>query len=187
MTIAAAHKEWALVLRDKLGGDVVVTNYSDDTGQHTIPILSRANENGLVAATIGLMDLNQSASGQTPIATELLIVAQSHDERICKLLSSAALFMLKNGWKAAPGVVFETLVSRYYPDTNLPHLFFAVPVLLEGLDRITLQDRRIYPLFAIPVSERESELAKSNRGADLEALWERKGTNVMDWDRDSAL
>jgi hypothetical protein len=59
--------------------------------------------------------------------------------------------------------------------------------VFRDLSRVTLSDRTIFPLVAVPISEAESELARANAGRDLEDLWQRKSTDVLDWARTSAI
>jgi len=95
--------------------------------------------------------------------------------------------MLKDGWRVRPGVIFESMVSMYFPDTKLPHVMFTAPFQWPGMGNVPLSEKTLYPLVAIPVSEAESRLASLNAGKDLERLWEERSVDVLDWGRLSVI
>lgn len=186
LDLSPAQEKWAKLLHERSRGGVVAT-FGDPTRGAVVPIFLARNSSGDFAATLGLMELSQTAPPEKPIWTELLMVRRGADDRVCNLLATAALYVLKDGWRVAPGVVFESLVSMYYPDTRLPHLYFTVPSMFDGLERVELGERTLHPLIAFPISERESQLARTDHGDALESLWESKATDVMDWSRASVL
>ena len=186
MNPSSAQKEWANRLRSQLGGLAAVTNFYDETNTAQIPIFTSTNSDGIVASTIGLMEVDQSRQPSKEIRTEILMDQRGHDERICNILSTIAFYILKNGWRVAPGTIFESMVSMYIPDTCLPHVYFTAPFQWDNMAKVSLSDRIIYPLIAVPISETESVVAGKNTGRDLEALWVQRGTDVLNWGRRSA-
>ena len=186
MSPLKAHKDWATLLRNRLGGKASVVMYNDDDNVTQVPIFSSENSDGLVAATIGLMDLNQSKKPNLVLRTELMMYSRNNDKLVSNVLSTIAFYILKNGWRANPGTVFESMVSMYFPETHLPHIFFTAPFQWEEWGNVNLDDRVIHPLLAIPVSDAEAELATNRTGGVLESLWSDCGTDVFDWSRKSA-
>ncbi len=186
LDLSPAQEKWAKLLHERSGGGGVAT-FGDPSQGVAMPVFLARNAEGDFAATLGLMELSQTPPAEKPIWTELLMVRRGTDDRVCNLLATAALYVLKDGWRVAPGVVFESLVSMYYPGTRLPHLYFTVPSMFDGLERVELGERTLHPLIAFPISERESQLARTDRGDALESLWESKATDVMDWNRQSVL
>ena len=188
--ISHSHKEWVKLIRSRVGGNWEVRVYYDDPKQHEIHIFTSSNESGVLAATVGLMDTENliAASGEE-LRSEVIMDQRGHDSRLANILSTIAFYVIKDGWKIAPGIVFEDMVRMYIPETELPHVMFVAPFQdpFRDLYRVTLSDRTIFPLVAIPISEAESELARANAGRDLEDLWERKSTDVLDWARTSAI
>lgn len=174
-------------MRSLLGGNCAVTAYLDAAEQNKVHIFTSANAEGVVAATVGLMEVDQSRNPAVRIPTEIIMDQRGHDPRIANILSSIAFQVMKDGWKVAPGVVFERMVEMYIPDTGLPHVMFTAPFQWEGMSKVRLADRAIYPLVAVPVSEAESRVAASNAGRDLESLWTRQSVDVLDWGRQSAV
>jgi len=184
--ISNDHKEWAKHMRHLVGGDASVFSFYDDTNENKIHIFKSSNSDGVVAATVGLMDINQSRRDGIEIYSEIIMEQHGHDERISNMLSTIAFYIIKNGWKAAPGVIFESMVEMYVPETKLPHVMFTAPFQWNNMSKITLSERTIYPLVAVPISEAESKIASTNAGKDLESLWEQQSIDVLNWDRESA-
>lgn len=183
--ISPDHKAWANTLRQRLGGDCEVVAYHDDADQQRIHVFTSRNGEGQVAASVGLMDaVMRSVQGQE-IRTEVLMDQRGHDPRLQNILSTICFHVFKNGWKLAPGVIFEHWVSMYIPETGLPHVMFVAPWQFEDFSRVALTGRTIFPLVAVPISAAEADFVSS--GGDLEALWERQGTDVLDWTRASAI
>jgi hypothetical protein len=173
-------------MRTLVGGDCAVTAYWDESEENRAPIFTSRNGEGTVAATIGLMDFNQSRRPESEIYSELIMDQRAHDERIGNILSTIAFYVMKDGWKVAPGVIFERMVEMYIPKTKLPHIMFVAPFQWENMAKVALTAKTIYPLVAVPISEAESQVARTNEGRDLEQLWVRQAVDVLNWGRQSA-
>jgi len=161
--------------------------YDDDARTTRIPIFTSESTDGVVAATIGIMDMNQSKKPLLELRAELMVRSRSNDPVVCNVLSTLAFYLLKDKWQANPGTIFENMVSMYLPETDLPHIFFTAPFEWEEWGKVTLSDRVIHPLLAIPVSNAEADLVTKNSGQDLEALWNSCRTDVFNWSRASAV
>ena len=185
-SIASEHKEWAKHMRQLVGGNASVTAYYDEPNANKIHIFASANGDGIVVATVGLMEINQSHKQGVDIYSEIIMDQRGHDERISNVLSTIAFCVVKDGWKVAPGVIFHDVVKMYVPDTKLPHVMFTAPFQWGTMSRVSLSAKTIYPLVAIPISEAEAKIARTNAGQDLEALWVQQSTDVLDWGRKSA-
>ena len=184
--ISDNHKQWAQHLRATVGGACAVTSYLDEPEENRIHIFTSQNSEGIVAATVGLMGINQSRQPGREVYSEVLMDQRGHDERIGNILSTIAFYIMKDGWRIAPGVIFESMIEMFVPETELPHVMFTSPFQWDEMSKIVLGDRAIYPLIAVPISEAESAIARKNQGVDLEALWERHSVDVLDWGRSSA-
>jgi hypothetical protein len=187
MKPSQAQKDWANILRARIGGEAAVTMYGDEEQTTRIPIFTGKTGGGVIAATIGLMDVNQSGNPDFKVHSEVLIDSRRDSPAVPSILSTISFYVLKNEWKVAPGSIFEDIVSMYLPGTRLPHIYFTAPFQWKDLGKVELIDRIIYPLVAVPISSAEAALASTNKGNDLESLWERLGTDVLDWERESAL
>lgn len=171
----------------RFGGKCQVTAYGDDPKQHKVHIFTSRSEDGVVAATVGLMDIALRFSSGVELRSEIIMDQRGHDSRLANILATIAFYVMKDGWKIAPGIVFEEMVRMYIPETKLPHVVFVGPWRFDDLGRVTLSDKTIFPLVAVPISEAEAELARANAGRDLEALWQRESIDVLDWARTSAV
>jgi hypothetical protein len=183
----ASHKEWACYLRDSMGGKCAVTAYLDDLGTNKTHIFTSVNSEGIVASTVGISDIDQSGVHGLGLYTEIIMHKRGADDRVANVLSTIAFYLPKDGWRARPGVVFESMVEMYFPETKLPHVMFTAPFQWDHMTKVSLSEKVVYPLIAIPVSEGESRFAASNDGHDLEKLWEERSVDVLDWDRPGAI
>jgi len=185
--IPPAHKEWAKYLRSMQEESCSVTNYISDDGLQAIHIFASKSNQKTFAATVGLMDVDMQSPSGSVIHSEVLMDKRGPDASMGNVLSTIAFYVMRDGWRIAPGTVFESLVEMYIPGTGLPHVLFVSPWQSDSLSRVQILDRTIYPLVAAPISQEESLLARSNRGLDLESRWEKMSTDVLDWNRKSAV
>ena len=184
----ASHKEWVRYFADVVPGELRVTKYYDEDESHLIPIATSSQHDGLVAATVGLMDVDQSQNPDVTIPAEVVMDARGDAEELENVLSTIAFYIIKDGWRIRPGAVFEQLVEMYCPDLAVPHIYFTAPFQWgERMTRVELSDRVVYPLLAVPISEPELKLLKQEGDEALEAVWESAGTDVLSWTRGSAV
>jgi suppressor of fused protein SUFU len=187
MGIPATHKQWFNYLREVVGGDVSVHAYYDEGKKNSIDIFSSVNDERMVTATVGLMEIDQSKNKNVTVFTELLMDLRGRDDKVCNILSTIAFYIKKDGWRVAPGVVFEQMVEMYFPRHPLPHVMFVPPFQWETeMTKVQLPDKLIHPLVAVPISEAERKFAAANKDRALERLWESKSIDVPDWSRESA-
>ena len=185
----AAHVEWAKYLRDNVPGDVVrVHRYLDDGEQNSIAIFTSVNDEGIVAATVGVMDYSQSRPGLPPLYTEILVDGRTDVNCLPSVVSTIGFYIIKDGWKVAPGVTFADMVSMYAPELNVKHVLFVPPYQWEDrMTEVKLSDRTIYPLLAVPITDGELELVQSSGADELQELWERSLIDVLDWTREGVV
>jgi hypothetical protein len=181
------HKEWAKHLRAVVGGTCAVQQYWDEAEANSIAIFTSRNDEGIVAATIGLMEFNQSRRQEVEIFSEIIMERYGQDERIANILSTLAYYAMKDKWQLAPGIVFQRMVEMYIPETKLPHVLFTSPFQWEKMSKVELTEKTLYPLLAVRISEAERQLAKTNDGQDLEQRWADQGVDVLDWQRQSTV
>lgn len=179
---STSNKEWANIVSTLTGGSRSVANYYDEKETTSIHVLTVLNEGGKVCATIGLMDVHHEPP------TEILMDSTSENIRLEDIISMAAFFVIKDGWKIRPGTVFETLVSEYHPELELEHLLF-VPQYQWGktLSKVKLDQGYIYPLLAVGITRDELDFISQNGVSALENLWEQNDINVLDWHRTSSV
>lgn len=182
----AAHIEWAKYLRAKIPGETVrVVRYGDEDEANSIAIFTSENAEGIVAATIGLMDYNQGQPNSPVLATEILLDARGHSHRVANVAATIGFYIMKNGWKVAPGVTFDDMVSMYEPELLVKHILFVPPFQWsDGMTRVELSDRKVYPLLAVPITDGELQFIKDFGADELQSRWEQKATDVLNWSRE---
>lgn len=181
------HKAWATHLRNLVGGEVSVHVYYDESEAHSIPIFTSTNSEGTICATVGLMEIDQSRNPDVKIHSEIILDKRGNDERVANVLSTLAFYIIKNGWRVAPGVVFKDLMKMYFPEINLPHVYFTVPFQWSTMSKVDLPEGVIYPLIAIPISVEENKIASERIGQALEEKWAEEQVDVLNWNREDVL
>ena len=188
MSVPVNHKKWAQHLRTLVGGECAVHNFYDESEENSVHIFRSINDDGIVAATVGLMEIDQSKNKDIQVFVEILMDQRGHDQTIESVLSTIAFYILKDGWRIAPGVVFEQMLEMYFPNHPIPHVMFIPPFQWETeMTSVQLETKRIYPLLAVPISEAERQFAAKNEDGALESLWMSTDTDVLNWSRQSAV
>ncbi|MBE0465508.1 suppressor of fused domain protein [Halomonas colorata] len=185
MALSSEHKAWANILREKIPVGVRVHNYWDDDESHSNAIFSGHIGEEHFASTIGLMKVEQQSHQETSVTTEVLIGRRGTDQWLGNLASTVAFFALKDGWRIAPGIIFERILELYDPNTSLPHLMFVPIFQWDDMNRVTVGKQTIFPLLAVPISEEELQLVAKRGSQTLENRWEALKTDVFDWSRES--
>jgi hypothetical protein len=181
----ARYKAWVSHLQTSTAGQWSVNSYEDDTERHSILIFESATAEGTLLSTVGLMDVNISATSERELRTEVLLDHRGHASQEANVLATIAFYVLKNGWRPSPGVVFEEMLTFYLPDGPLPHVLFIPPYQWadSSMTRATVGDLTIYPLLAVPISELERLFVSTQGYEQLQAMWEERQTDVLDWTR----
>ena len=93
------------------------------------------------------------------VRVELSAIVESRVEAMANVLATAAFNVIKDGWLAAPGVVFPNLIAEYGLTDTLPHVLWVPPTPWDTLHAIDLADgMTAHWLLAIPISEPERAL-----------------------------
>jgi antitoxin YqcF len=191
MAVSADNKTIAKTTAGIFGGNPRVIEYLNADETSRIGVLHSADrpEKGLTSyATIGLSDLSLPRDIDPPLGVEFLGVAES-DYPYAEVLSTAAFFVMNDGWEPEPGACFRDIVRMQIPDTELPHLYFTDPSVYwdqEFASRV-IGEKTVAWLLAIPISEAEAEYALENGGDALESLFEENEIDITDLERDSVL
>lgn len=179
------YKEWAMHLKNMVPGDLKVTSFSDDAEENTLDIFESKNSEGILASTIGVMEVGQGEGSK--LFTEIIMDARGENENISNVLSTIGFYIVKDRWDVMPGVVFESMVEMYSPELEVKHVMFVAPFQWEeGMSNVALSTKTIYPLLAVPITQGEYEFMISNSAEALESLWASKSTDVLNWGRASA-
>jgi hypothetical protein len=142
-------KEMYKKLQPMLGIDSKVVRYWDEINSTKINILSVSDPIDKNVTFYGALALNEQAPHNE---YELLMASYSKNKFAPNILSTCAFYVIKNKWKTNWGNVFETLVTEYYPKSNLKHIYFTKPFIWEDkLENFTADNKKVN-LFSIGYS-----------------------------------
>src|ERR1700754_755728 len=173
--VPPAGRAVARVVANGFGGTPSVRRYFDADESHEVSILTAPDRpvDGFTSlSTLGLYVADNRLDDRI-IRVELSAIGESSEPRWANLLATAAFYVSKNGWLAAPGVVFPNVVSEVDLSQDLPHLFLAPPIPWTELNRVQVEaDLDVHWLLAIPVSETERLFLNSRGYDEFERLME---------------
>ena len=162
--------------------------YADEGGGVSLDVatcLNRPEEGLAVASTIGL-HLFPNELDDRPVPVELLVVTQAHVDWLPNLVSTAAFYVMKQGWLAGPGVVFPDVVREYDPNTKVPHLMWFPPFIWPELGAVDLgEGMRAHWLMGIPITEAERAFLHEEGFYRLEQLFTDEQVAYFDVNRAS--
>jgi len=140
------------------GGTPRVTRHWDEGEQNSIDILScedRPSEGIVSYSTLGLQKYPNVIDGED-IRVELCGIATSDVPKFAEVIATTAFYVLKDRWKAAPGITYESMVGMYDLPVTLKHIVFAEPFEWEELSSVHLAgDVVVRWLLVIPISDSE--------------------------------
>jgi hypothetical protein len=181
-------KLWAKHVVSLTPGKPRVTKYWDDGEKYSVDVMTISTGSGKICATIGFSQVVQWPDSNPPIRSEILADLKSSDIKIENVISTAAFYILKDGWRIKPGVVFENIVSWYISDQELKHLLFIEQYQWgEEMSRFEGGTVPIFPLLAVPITDREREFIKEAGIDALQSIWQKQHVDVCDWERSSAV
>jgi len=140
-----------------LGGRPTVMKYGDEGERFEVDVLTchdAPNPGYCVHATVNL-HLERNEMDGTNIPVELMAVAADADEFMANAISTAAFCVMKDGWLAAPGVVFPDAIGQYGPTTT-PHIMWSEPSEWPELCTVAIEGfGDVHWLLAIPLNDQE--------------------------------
>lgn len=179
---------WAMYLQSTLPQhELKIFSYDNDAKTHKIDIAKGRDADGVVAATIGVMELDQNPGSNAPMFTEVLMDSRGESPGIEKILCTIAFSMFKDRWKAVPGVVVKKVMAMWRPELEVMHVLLYPPIKwADSMDRVPVGAKTIHPLQAVPITDQENQLILSSGLGALEDLWTRTKCDVSDWYRRNA-
>ncbi|MGD1901636.1 MAG: suppressor of fused domain protein [Geitlerinemataceae cyanobacterium] len=109
-------------------------------------------------ASIGVSNipLLLSSGEEYPVRAEIVSCFNEEYDLFPNAVATTAFFVMKDRWLCAPGIVFPNIVSTYYPDIPMKHIYFTSPFFWNGeLDTLKTETKTVAFLLAIPISEEE--------------------------------
>lgn len=138
---------------------------------------------GLTTYSTVSLHLSPNLLDDQDIRTELAGVVESGVTGYPDAMSTAAFYVMKDHWLAAPGVVFEGIFLDYELGTEMEHLMWAPPFEWDSLKSITIGELNVHWLLAIPIYESERRYLVKHGYFKFEDLLERNDIPYFDLSR----
>jgi antitoxin YqcF len=188
MTVSAAAKAVAQHFAAATSGQPRVDRYWDRDEKASIDIAAVADwpEPGILS--LSTVDLHQAPNvlDGTDISVELMALAPE-DSRVADALATAAFYVSKDSWLAAPGVVFPDILSMYSISQSLQHVMWVESPIV-GLSPLVVDDTlTVRWLAAMPISESERTYLSDKGYFNLGRLLEERNVQLFDLDREAVV
>lgn len=145
-------------------GDPVIYAYHDETEKRSISVIITEDtiEKGIKSiGTIGLSEtpLLDSKGNEFPTRVELCSAVPDTLGDWENVVVSAAFSIQQRRCPIRPGAVLENVVREFYPDLEMPHLYFSVPFLWndEHFEELVFNTVKINWLQCFAIHESEME------------------------------
>lgn len=138
-------------------------------------------------STVNLHEsVNQLDGKHVPV--ELALVGESSLDWLANVVATAGFFVKKDGWLAAPGVVFPDLIAEYSPGGALPHVMWVPPFPWDSLSGVALEEGlKVHWLLGVPISSAERDFLEQKGFDELEDLFVREKMDYFDLSRRSVV
>ena len=175
-----------------VGGNPSVTRFWDENESHYIDLLALENKPVGGVTTVASLGLSDTPllfqDKEYPVRVEILGCCSSQEDLFPNMISTASFCIIKDCWFCAPGIIFTDIVSMYYPDRSVKHMYFTSPFLWEdSLSVMNLDTKKVTFLLGVPISERERIYAEENSPRDLEHAFERESIDIFNLNRESVI
>ncbi len=195
MEIPAHRKKIAHTVTQAIGIEPSVRTYLDEKEQHSIDLLSLTDPDTRaikIYCSIGVSESNNLVRQQDGnfknVPVELLMTGYEPFDSIPNILVTCGFYITKNQWVCQPGAVFRKIIEIYHGDKEMKHVMFVPPFLWgDRLPAVEQEDKTVYFLLAVPISDQELEYLEQHGGQKLEALFEQHNIDLFDLDRKSIL
>ena len=186
------NKRIAHTVLEIIGGKPKVIRYWDNSRESMIDIFIGADRpyEGISSySTIGLSgySIDLKTEDNKELRVEFIGACDSSSDMFANIISSCAFNIISDKYSCNPGTVFPCVVSEYYPDIEMRHIYFTAPFLWENIHNLEFDDVIVTWLMAIPISDNEFGFLINNGSDQLEALFEDKDIDVFDINRKSVL
>ncbi len=189
--ITESNRTIAQTAADVFDGEPRLHRFYDDDRKSHVDILQCADvpEKGVTSySTVGLSDAPLFLDGEEyPTRLELVGACASEFENFANVLATSAFNVINTHWFCAPGMIYPEVFAMYQPEGPMRHVLFVPPFLWEDLRTLTLPDKTVAWLLAIPISEAEMQFAEEHGPDKLEDLFVEKQIDIYDFERLSVL
>lgn len=178
-------------LKLNLAGRAQTRAYCDDARRNVVAIVEAIGTPHESLATFASASLHATENllDDRDVRVELLAVGPRQTPDLGNLVATAAFYVMKDRWLAAPGVVFPNLVGEYLPNASVRHLTWTEPFDFDGLSTFAPAgvNLPIHMLQAVPITDREYAMLRSDGFDALERALSAAEVRHYDLDRPSAV
>jgi len=190
--ISEDKKTIAKTLAQAFGGKPSVRRFWDEKDKQFVDILTCSNrpEKGVSSySTIGLSDAPLLKDGtEYPTRVEITGACGTAFSGFNNALATAAFCIINSKWFCYPGAIFPDVLSMYDISPTMRHFIFVPPFLWEDkLKTITVGNKTVAWLLAVPISDEERQFAEEKGSDALEDLFEEKQIDIYDLERNSVV
>lgn len=172
------------------GGTPKFSRHLDEPETHSIDILSSVDpsHDDLVRySTLGLQQYPNVIRG-ADIRVELCGVAEKRWPQFQDIIATIAFYVMKDGWKAEPGITYESMIGMYNLSVNMKHIVFTEPFEWEELATVHLtSDVVVHWLLVVPLSDSELSFRLEHGWDRLEELFMQNEIDYWDLNRPSVV
>jgi antitoxin YqcF len=148
-------------LKARFGPESAAYAYYDESERHVVAVVEAVGVPHPELTTFSTASLHAAPNmlEAREIRVELLIVGRRDRPSLANVVATAAFYVMKDGWLAAPGVVFPNAISEYIPDVTVPHLMWTEPFDFGDLGTVEVPDLSadVHVLQGVPITEAERE------------------------------
>jgi hypothetical protein len=139
--VSPAQREVASAAADAFGGNRAVQRFYDNDESHWVDMLICRDRPVIGLTTYSTVTLHETLNelDGAVVPVEVAGVASSCHESYPRILASAAFCVLKDGWLAAPGVVFQSRIDHELSPL-LDHILWAAPFPWPQLGSVTIDN-----------------------------------------------
>jgi len=168
------------------GGKPEVHAHRDEDRSHSVDIVACRDRPspGLVSYSTLTLHAVPNKIEDDDIRVELAGVAEEGVTDFPNLLATAAFYIIKNRWKAGPGIVFPSLLQEYSLSKTLEHLLWVEPFEWTQLGSVDVGGGlSVHWLLGVPISESERQYLLDNGYWKFEALMIEREVDYWDLNR----
>ena len=181
------------VLKETLGGVQKAFSYQKQDAANKLDILyakQSPGRNYLTASTLGLVNRTtgyQDSNTGKDIRAEIIMSSYGGHDMSGKILSTAGVGIFETNIRYGYGTVLKDIMSIYYPNSDMKHLFLILPPPVWGksFGVTDAGDSVITFLYALPISQAECDYM-SEKGIDaLQDKFVENNIDMFDFERKS--
>jgi hypothetical protein len=161
-----------------------VRAYYDENESHVVAVVETTDSpiTGKDTYVTASLHASPNALEGRDIRVEFLIVSRTDQLAAANVVATSAFCVVKDGWLAAPGVVFPDVVAEFFPGTKVPHVMWAEPFSHEHLSSMAIAgvEHDVHVLQGVPLATSEADFLRANGFDALEELLAAAQVDVAD-------